>query len=82
MQEFFDRFVTEGSLLNLALIAFCVVLYRMHANAQAAQKEERKLETAARKADADAQAEALTKMSDALHGVRALLEMIDRQLWK
>jgi large-conductance mechanosensitive channel len=82
MDAFFARFVTEGTLLNLVLVAVCVVFYRLNGAAQDKRDEDRKVEQAARKADSDAQAAALDKMADALQGIKPLVEMIHRQVEK
>jgi Tfp pilus assembly protein PilO len=80
MDAFFTRFVTEGTLLNLVLVGVCVMLYRLYNQTQKARDEDRRQEQQARKADADSQAAALNRMSDALTGVKSLLDVIDRQV--
>jgi len=80
VESFFSRFATEGSLLNLALLVFCGILYRLYSQSQKSREEDRKLEQAARKADADSQAAALTRMSDALVGVKSLLDVLNYQM--
>lgn len=80
MEAFFDRFATEGSLLNLVLAGIAAVFYRLYAGGLKARDEDRKADQAARKADADAHASGLNRIAEALTGVRSLLDMIDRDM--
>lgn len=73
------RLADDATLLNVVLATGNFGMWRLYAGAQKARDEDRRAELAARQADADAHAEAMSKVTDALASIRVMVELIKSQ---